>query len=179
MRKNAVRDEIVKTASRLFYKQGYNGTGINQIIDEAGIAKASLYQNFRSKEDLLAEYLTISAKETNDVLDAAVAKYNDPADKIFAVFDVLADNMRQKEYYGCNFLNIVSEVPMKNTRIRNQVVAQKDHIRNLFADILKPINKEYLADELYLLFDGALIANKVHDAVWPVEAAKKIAKQLI
>jgi AcrR family transcriptional regulator len=179
MRKNAVKEEIIRTASRLFYKQGYNSTGINQIIDEAGIAKASLYQNFRSKEDLLAEYLKTAAIITNEALDAAVAKHQDPKEKVMAVFDALNNMFLQDEYYGCNFLNIVSEIPVENTRIREQIKAQKDHIRNMFAEILKPVKKECLADDLYLLFDGALITNKVHNATWPVDSAKKIASQLL
>jgi AcrR family transcriptional regulator len=48
---------IVRTASRLFYRQGYSNTGINQIIEEAGVAKSTLYQQFRSKEDILLVYL--------------------------------------------------------------------------------------------------------------------------
>lgn len=179
MRKNTVKDEIIKTASRLFYKQGYNSTGINQIIEEAGIAKASLYQNFRSKEDLLAEYLQVSADNTNEVLDRVIAAQTTPKDKALAVFDMLADLVQQEEYYGCNFLNIVAEVPVENTRIRDQIKKQKDHVRNLFTQILKPVHKEDLADELYLLFDGALVTNKVHGDIWPVNTAKKIAKQLL
>jgi len=57
MRKIPVRAAIIKTASRLFYQQGYSNTGINQIIAEEGIAKSSLYQHIRSIEDLLLTYL--------------------------------------------------------------------------------------------------------------------------
>ena len=62
------RKKIVDTAARLFYEQGYNSTGINQIIAEAGIAKASLYAHFSSKEDLLKEYLLRTSVSTNEVL---------------------------------------------------------------------------------------------------------------
>jgi AcrR family transcriptional regulator len=55
--KTAAKERVVDTAARLFYDQGYTATGINQIIGEAGVAKASLYQVFRSKEALLLEYL--------------------------------------------------------------------------------------------------------------------------
>ena len=58
------RKRIIDTASRLFYQQGYTATGINQIIEEADISKASLYQHFKSKEDLLLEYLEIVSAQT-------------------------------------------------------------------------------------------------------------------
>ena len=58
-----VRERILDTASRLFYDQGYQATGINQIIEEASIAKSSLYQHFRTKDDLLVAYLKIAERE--------------------------------------------------------------------------------------------------------------------
>ena len=89
MKHGAVKDQIVETASRLFYEQGYNATGINQIIEEAGVAKASLYQHFPSKEDLLAEYLSMEAARTMDSLNKEVARHGTVRDKIMAIFDNL------------------------------------------------------------------------------------------
>ena len=57
MKHSEVKNHIVETASNLFYANGYNLTGINQIISEAGIAKATLYNHFKSKEDICVSYL--------------------------------------------------------------------------------------------------------------------------
>ena len=179
MKKHSVREQIVETASRLFYKQGYHATGINQIIDESDIAKASLYQHFASKEDLLVEYLTRKGIETNAALKAEVAKYNTPKEQVMAIFDLLAGLSASQEYYGCNFLNIVSELPVENERVRAIIKKQKDDVRALFSSILHPIHREQLADELYMLFDGALITNKVQGAQWPFETARNIASKII
>ncbi|WP_431198834.1 TetR/AcrR family transcriptional regulator [Mucilaginibacter sp. P19] len=148
MKTSAVRNQIVETASRLFYKQGYNATGINQIIEEAGVAKASLYQHFHSKEDLLVEYLTVKGAETNAALKAEAEKFEAPKEKVLAVFDFLAEVSVQPEYYGCNFLNIVSELPVDSERVRGIIRKQKDGVRAMFADILRPVHKEKLADEI-------------------------------
>ncbi|HAD79392.1 MAG TPA: TetR family transcriptional regulator, partial [Flavobacteriaceae bacterium] len=67
----AVRDRILDTASELFYRQGYNSTGINQIIDEAEIARASLYHHVKSKNDLLYAYL----EKTNDAWFAQLHQF--------------------------------------------------------------------------------------------------------
>ncbi|MBS1523851.1 MAG: TetR/AcrR family transcriptional regulator [Bacteroidetes bacterium] len=179
MRKGTVRNQIVDTASRLFYKQGYNATGINQIIDEAGVAKASLYQHFHSKEDLLAAYLTEKGIETNAALKAVADQHKNPKEKVLAIFDFLDKLTNQNDYYGCNFLNIASELPVDSTRLRNLIRKQKDDVRALFGEILKPVKKEKLADELYMLFDGALITNKVHGSGWPVQTARRIAEKII
>jgi AcrR family transcriptional regulator len=179
MRKNAIRQDVVDTASRLFYKQGYANTGINQIIEESGVVKSSLYTSFRSKEDILMTYLETSGAATDEALKAASEKFETPKDKVLAVFDYLAELVQQKEYYGCNFLNIISEIPKDAQRVRNQIRKQKNGVRNLFASILQPVHKEDLADEIYTLFEGALIGNKVHDEVWPVISARKIVDRLL
>lgn len=178
-RKNAVRQTIIDTASRLFYKQGYVNTGINQIIEESGVVKSTLYTAFRTKEDILMEYLLINGAATDAALKAAADKGKNPKAKILAVFDYLVDLVQEKEYYGCNFLNLISEIPVEAERIIKQIQKQKNNVRKLFAAILEPVGKEDLADEIYVLFEGALIANKVHHKVWPVESAKKIAAALL
>ena len=178
-RKNAVRQAIVDTASRLFYKQGYGNTGINQIIEESGVVKSSLYTSFRSKEDILMAYLESSGAATDTVLKQAAERFTDPKEKVLAVFDYLIGLVQEKEYYGCNFLNIISEIPKEDERIRAQIKKQKNGVRRLFAGILEPIGKADMADEIYTLFEGALIGNKVHNEVWPVISARKIAETLL
>jgi len=178
-RKNAVRQTIIDTASRLFYKQGYVNTGINQIIEESGVVKSSLYAAFRTKEEILMEYLVSSGAATDEALKTAADNGKDPKGKVLAIFDYLIDLVQEKEYYGCNFLNLIAEIPAEAEQAIKQIQKQKNGVRRLFATILEPVGKEDLADELYVLFEGALIANKVHHKVWPVESARKIAARLL
>lgn len=173
------RDRIVETASRLFYTQGYNNTGINQVIKEAEVAKASLYQYFPSKDDLLVEYLTVTSHYTMDTLRKVASKHTDAKGKMLSMFDFLIDFSQQTDYQGCNFLNIASEIPRENSKVKALIQNQKTQTRNLFVELLKPIGKEALADEMYLLFDGALITSKVYGDIWPILTTKKIAEKLI
>jgi len=177
--KGSVREQIVDAASRLFYEQGYNATGINQIIAEAGVAKASLYQHFPSKEDLLAEYLSNESERAMTKLHQEVSNHDTVQKKIAAVFDTLGRSIRQPGFRGCHFLNIVSEIPIDNTRIRNIIQKQKNEVRQLFKTILKEVKKTELADEFYLLFEAALIAAKVHRAEWTIKTAKSMAAKLL
>jgi AcrR family transcriptional regulator len=178
-RKNAIRQTIIDTASRLFYKQGYGSTGINQIIEESGVVKSSLYASFRSKEDILMEYLISSGAATDEALLAAANKFKDPKDKVLSVFDYLIGLVQEKEYYGCNFLNIISEIPKEADQVVKQIKKQKNGVRRLFVGLLEPIGREDLADEIYTLFEGALIGNKVHDDTWPIVSAKKTVERLL
>jgi AcrR family transcriptional regulator len=179
MRKIPVRAAIVKTASRLFYQQGYSNTGINQIIAEAGIAKSSLYQHFRSKEELLLAYLEETGLQTMEALSNAAEQGNTPKEKLLAIFDYLEILADDPEFYGCHFLNMVYELPADAVRIREQIKKQKDSIRELFRNILAPVDKEILADEIYTLFEGSLVGNKIHNDLWPIISAKRIVKKLI
>lgn len=173
------RDKIVETASKLFYEQGYNSTGINQVIKEAGIAKASLYAHFASKEDLLKEYLRSTAITTNEILKSVIDKQESPREKVLSLFDFLINFSKDTEFNGCHFLNISSEIPKNNESVKLLIKNQKDKIRLLFVDILKPIGKEDLADELYILFEGAVITSKVYEDIWTIKTTRKIVEKLL
>ena len=178
-RKNSIRQTVIDTASRLFYQQGYVNTGINQIIEESGVVKSSLYAAFRTKEEILMAYLETAGAATDKALKDAADKHAQAKDKVLGVFDYLIGMVQQKEYYGCNFLNIISEMPQDAEIVRQQIKKQKNGVRRLFADILRPIQKEDLADEIYVLFEGALIGNKVHNAPWPVITAREVVNKLL
>lgn len=179
MREKPVRESIVRTAARLFDQNGYRNTGINQIIEETGIAKSSLYQHFHSKEDLLMAYLEETGIVTLDLLKKASDAYQAPKEKILAIFDYLKILVDDRDFYGCHFLNLIYEMPQEAIRVREQVKKQKDCVREFFREILKPIGKEGLADEIYTLFEGALISHKVHSDSWPVVSARSTAEKII
>ena len=181
------RKRIIDTASRLFYQQGYTATGINQIIEEADISKASLYQHFKSKEDLLLEYLEIVSAQTMLNLRNAAADGATVQAKISALFNYMAEYAGSGEYCGCNFLNIAGEIPKENKRVYERIQEQKNDTRKLFTEILTngitekstKGKAEKLADGIYLLFDGALMSCKIYGDAWPALAAQKSALLLL
>ena len=181
------RKKILDTATRLFYHQGYNATGVNQIIEEAGVAKASLYEHFKSKEDLLIAYLEFMFEQTIGRFRQVASTKVEVKDKISAIFEFLSLNTNSKGFHGCQFLNIAGEIPDKNLRVYDIIRKQKNGLRALFAEILTSDSKggdelqsaESLADGLYLLFDGAIMSCKVYGDSWPVVAAHKSALKLL
>jgi AcrR family transcriptional regulator len=179
MEKMKARESIVRTAARLFHKQGYSNTGINQIIEEAAVAKSTLYQHFRSKEDLLDTYLDEAGTMTIEALEKAAKKGNTPLEKIISMFDWLEQMAMEPDFYGCQFLNIVYEMPDGEKRARLQIKKQKDKVRRLLSEILLELEKPELADEIYTLFEGALIAHKVHNDTWPILSAKNVIKKMM
>ena len=178
MKSISAREAIINTAARLFYRQGYTNTGINQIIEEAGIAKSTLYQHFRSKEELLLSYLEEAGVTTMEGLREATKKGKTPHEKLIGVFDYLEELVKRKDFYGCHFLNIVYEMPDEEEKAREVIKKQKDSVRMLFTEILAPIQKQEMADEIYTLFEGALIAHKVHNDPWPIVSARNVVRRL-
>lgn len=176
----------METAARLFYKQGYNSTGINQILEEAKVAKASLYQHFKSKEDVGVEYLKLARIEWFAGLEQWTSKKSTPAQKLIACFDFLEYALTHNEFRGCKFINILAELADAETRIQRQVVEHKeklrDHIKGFVRQTLSHQGAEKIesiGDAVYLLFEGAIVESKIFRDTWPTKAARKIVRTLL
>jgi len=181
-----VRDHIVATASSLFYSKGYNLTGINEIIKEAGIAKATLYNHFPSKEDICIAYLQFkNTTFTKDIRDF-VYQASPGKDRIYALFDFLTLFFDQKDFNGCWCLNTYSEMPKENEIVRTEIQQQKNDFINFIKDlVIENCNQtsdqgnEMLAKKIYLLYEGAISESKVHQNTWPIEASLSLCKKII
>jgi len=185
MKKQGVKDRIIETASELFYYAGYNQTGINQIIAEAGVAKASMYQHFRSKEDIAVAYL--KKRHTNWVsnLFDFIANEKTVSDKIIGCFDYLNKWLTEVEYRGCGFQNIFIDLPKDQQKIKDQVVLHKNELRTWIHNLLledSRFNTEQakeLGDEILVLMDGAIILSQIQHNSWPILSAKNTCKKLL
>lgn len=170
------RDRIVHTASGLFGKQGYNSTGINQIISEAKVAKASFYQYFKSKDDLCVEYLKVRHEYWFNELNHFCEQEETTKSKTLKSFDFLI-YMNQKEHFqGCSFLNVLSEIPVDNIKILTVIQHHKMDLRTYFSGLLK---EEELSDHIYLLFESSLIESQLFKSNELIERSKKIINHLI
>jgi AcrR family transcriptional regulator len=180
------RQRILDTATKLFFEQGYNATGINQVLDEACVAKASLYQHYGSKEELGLAYLKRAREEWFTGLDQALAKKNNALDKVLACFDFLEQNMRLNSFLGCKFINMMAELADADSVMRQQIIEHKTKLRKYMDDHVKEACKEngikntaVLGDTVYLLFEGAIVESKITKDTWPIKAARKSAKMLL
>src|SRR5699024_4987221 len=96
------KKRLLETASDLFYRQGYNNTGINQVIDEADVAKASLYQHFGSKEELCIAYLEAKNKNWFKEVKQFISTKDGTKEKILACFDFLEITSKRDNFRGCS-----------------------------------------------------------------------------
>ena len=186
MKHSLVRETIIKTASDLFYKKGYNLTGINEIIKEAGIAKATLYNHFKSKDDICLAYL----KYKNEGFLNQVKAYtkNEPKGKlqILALFDFLHSFYANSGFNGCWCIKTIAEIPMENEIIRNEIKNVKKEFIALITELLvdnitNKSEEEYtiLARQIYVLYEGAVTESHLHQANWPIGSAKEICNTIL
>ena len=185
MQKLGVKERIIETASRLFYYDGYNQTGINKIIEEAGVAKASMYQHFRSKEDIAVAYLQRRHGSWMGNLAAFVSEAETPKDKLIASFDYLMDWLHSVEYRGCGWQNIITDLPEDHHKIKAQSVLHKNLVREWVHDLLNeeegttPQEAEQLGDEVIILLEGAIILSQIQKDDWPIKAAKSACVKVL
>src|ERR1043165_5391856 len=98
------RERLLAAAQELFYQEGINTVGIDRVIEHAGVAKASLYDCFGSKDELIRAYLRRRGELRQARMDERMAKYEAPKDKILSIFDLLGEAASQPGYRGCAFV---------------------------------------------------------------------------
>src|SRR4030088_911649 len=107
----SARERLLAASDELFYRDGVHSTGIDAVIEKAGVAKGSLYYIFGGKDELVAEYLRGRLDAGRGRVMRAQAGVDDPEEKILAVFDAIADYVSLPEFRGCPFVNAAAEAP--------------------------------------------------------------------
>ena len=114
-RRTPAWDRLVAAANELFYAEGIHAVGVDRIIEHAGVSRASFYNNFDSKEQLIHAYLMARHQGTISRLSDAVGRHDDPRQKILAVFDTQAAQFRQPDFNGCPFAAASTGAPPGGT----------------------------------------------------------------
>jgi len=186
MKHAEVKNKITETASFLFYKNGYNSTGINQIIAEAGIAKATLYNHFKSKEDICLAYLKHKNVNFLQNFEAFTTSKSKGENQILAIFDFLNLFYQDKDFNGCWCIKTVSEIPKENENIRHEIQSQKNSfisiIKKLVSNNLEHIKAQQidtLSRQIYLLYESAVGESHLHQEDWPIKEAKNLCQKII
>lgn len=186
MKRALIRQHIIQTASDLFYTNGYNRTGINEIIKEANIAKATLYNHFKSKEDICVAYLKFKNETFLKSIKSFIEAKPNGEEKILGLFDFLESFFNSDKFNGCWCINTVSEIPKSNLIIKSEILSQKKALINYISNLIHTQLKNYedtecisLANKIYLLYEGAVSESNLQDNVWPIHSAKSICKQIL
>lgn len=178
----SARDRILDTAFRLFYARGTRAVGVDLIIAESGVAKATFYKHFPSKDDLVLAYLdTVDRVWTGQLHAAAEAAGPDPVDQLVGMFDALVTACRREGYRGCAFINAAAEA-VPDTPTHARTVAHKQAVLAWVRDLAAQAgaaDPEMLARSLTLLLDGGLADGALSADPAVADRAKETARLLV
>lgn len=178
------RDRIFETARDLFYRKGIRGVGVESIAAAAGTTKMSLYRNFPSKDDLIAECLKDEDREFWEWWDGVVAPHaGDPRAQITALFTAFETHTCQAEgSRGCPLANAAVELPDPEHPARAIVLDHHRKIRRRLRELCVAIearDPETLADSLMLLMGGAYMARLIFPTTGAIKSVSEATRLLI
>jgi AcrR family transcriptional regulator len=157
-----VRERILETASELFYRRGVRAVGVDLVVDEARVAKTSLYRHFRTKDELIAAFL---AREDEDFWATwdrvAERQHDDAARELEAQLDWIGERIGRPHYRGCPQLNVAAEFPDRDHPAHKVAVAHKRELRRRLDGIAARLGVERpdeLGGQLSLLINGAFVS---------------------
>jgi AcrR family transcriptional regulator len=174
----SAKERLLASAGRLFHEHGINATGIDLVVRNAGVAKASLYNNFANKEALVVAYL----EQELDGWIRNVHGLDDPLsprrERIAALFEAVARSVELNTFHGCPFTNAVIELPecvAVRTVAKQYRVVVRTHLSNLTGADITSIS----VSRLVLLYDAAITAAKVGRDAALVREASTMAQELV
>lgn len=176
----SVRDRLLRTADRLFYREGVRAVGIDRILAEARAAKASLYAHFGGKDELVAAYVEGRVAAARQDIDAFVARVP-PTERAVRVFDWVVDWVQSPDFRGCPLQHMMAEIVGPRHPARRVAAAQREWLLARFtswsadAGVAQPAA---MAGLLIVIFDGAVAAAE-QDGPRRARDARRIAALLV
>jgi AcrR family transcriptional regulator len=175
-----VRDRLLDAADRLFYREGVGAVGIDRILGEAGAAKASLYQHFGSKDQLVASYLERRTVEARAHIEAYLAD-TPPSQRALKFFDWVVTWAESRDFRGCPLQHTVSELTDAAHPARVIAHGQREWFAARFREWTTAAgvkDAKATARALMVLFDGAVAGAEV-DGPQRASDARWMAKKLL
>jgi AcrR family transcriptional regulator len=186
----APRERILETAAELFFYQGYRATWINEVIAKSGVAKATFYNHFPTKEDLCLAYLQDRNTSEYDNIINYVNEQKTPRAKFLAVIEATEPWLDANSMRGCCFLNMVAEIPDPESRLRRLGDQHYNMVRALIQSLAQKLiesneqrygglNAKELAKDYMVILVGAIAMTEVYNDLWPVRQAVAMVKRMI
>lgn len=179
----SARDRLLAAADELFYEGGIHTVGIDRVIERAGVAKATLYDTFGSKDALIRAYLEARQDARKARLSAWLERYDRPRERLLGVFDAMADLMKSKSFRGCAFTRAGSE-SAPTSGVRSTCDVARGWLRELFAGLARDAGvasdrADALAVQLSMLYDGASVMGQIEGSPRAAIAARDAAAVLL
>jgi AcrR family transcriptional regulator len=177
----SARERLLAAANELFYNEGVHTVGIDRVIEQAGVAKASLYNTFGSKDELVRAYLETRHASVAEVVTQAVERYDTPRERLLAVFEGQGDLFAQPGYRGCAFSRASAE-SHPGDLVEQAAETYRRWVRALLTELAAQTGvpePEILARQLHLLYDGSGTSARMDHDPAAAGAARAAAAALL
>jgi AcrR family transcriptional regulator len=161
--KPSARERLLAAANELFYREGVQTVGIDRIIEHAGVAKASLYNTYGSKEGLVGAYLASRHARQADRIARTMTRFRTPRERLLGVFDAQGELYTDPEFSGCAFARASAEAH-EGDAIDQAVTVYRAWVRTLFTELAAEAgapDPDALARQLHLLYDGSAMSARM------------------
>lgn len=179
----AVRDRVLDTASALFYQRGVRAVGVDLVVEEAGVAKTSLYRHFRTKDDLIAAFLAREDRDFWSQWDRVAQRHpDDPKAELEAHLDWIGERLGRPGYRGCPQINVAAEFPEADHPARKVAAAHKLEMRRRLKGIAERLGvgrPDELAGQLSLVINGAFVSSQILEPGEATPLLRRLAHALI
>lgn len=173
----SARDRLLAAADELFYAEGVNSVGIDRIIERAGVAKASLYSTFGSKDELVRAYLEARHRARVERFTRELVGIDDPRERVLEVYAILGRVFGARPFRGCAFLNAAAEA-RTGTAVETITAQYRQWLRDLFRGLVVEAgaaDPDALTAQLVMLYDGATVGAKMDHDPTPATTAQALA----
>jgi AcrR family transcriptional regulator len=177
----SARERLLAAANELFYAEGVHSVGIDRVIERAGVAKASLYSTFGSKEELVRAYLQARAERRHRRIEEKLATLTDPREQILAIFEIQQDIVSEPGWRGCPFVNASAE-SARESKVTEACLDSRNWLRALFTRLAKEAgapDPEQVGRRLVLLYDGVAVAAGMDRDLAASREARAMAELLL
>lgn len=177
----SARERLLAAANELFYSEGVQSVGIDRIIEHAGVAKASLYNTFGSKEDLVRAYLQSRYERNSGRITLALTRFRTPRERLLGIFDAQGESFTDPKFNGCAFVAASAEARHSGT-VQEVAGVYRGWLRDLFTDLAAEAgaaDPESLGRQLHLLYDGAMLSARMDHDPTAAASARAAAAALL
>ena len=177
------RERILATAYELFSRRGVRGVGIDEVIERAGVAKATLYRHFPSKDDLVLAFLERREQLwTREWVEAEAGRRGvTPEGRLLAIFDLFDEWFRREDFEACSFIRVLLEMNDRRHPLCQACVAHLENMRSIVRALAQEAglrDPAGFAHSWGILMRGSIVAAAEGD-VEAARRAKSMARLLL
>ena len=176
----SARERLLNAANELFYDEGVHTVGIDRVIERAGVAKASLYNTFGSKDELVRAYLEMRHERVTERITRYLERYATPSERLLGVFEAQGELFAETGFRGCAFVSASAESP--GEAVSRAADDYRGWVRGLLTGLAREAgapDPDKLGRQLHMIYDGASLSARMDRDPSSAVVARAAAEALL